>query len=126
MPDSMVQPTMKPPTRWKWLFLVWVGAGVLLMSLSSFARWMCPSLPAAYLTFQFVAVDPSERSAEREQIDDFVGWVAVLRKLEDGAYAYALVGLLVFYRRGCVVLLIAGFVAVWCWWNVTEVACMSL
>jgi hypothetical protein len=106
MSDAPEQATSKPSNSWDRLFILWLGVGFLLVTLSTVGGYTCPARPGGYPTFLTVG-----KEAEYEAYD---GRVALLTVLAQGALANGLLGTLGFFRRGCVVFLIAGVVIVIC------------
>jgi hypothetical protein len=100
MPDILEQSTEEPSRLWKRLFRYWIAAGFLLVVMIVLGHCASPPRPDGYPTFIFVG-------QEREH-ETYVRWVPGLTFLAECAMAHSLIGVFVFYRRGCVVFLLAG------------------
>jgi hypothetical protein len=95
---------------WKWLFADWVVMGSLLVAMSVVCRYQCPDLPSPERRGVFKITDP-KKLALIEEYERCVGRLIVLAR---GALIYGLLGVIVFFRRGCIVFIVAGSVLLAC------------
>lgn len=106
-------------TRAKWLdrlFTLWATIGFIWVVASLVCVRECPNFHPMLLTFRFVHPTASEQ-ALYEEVDR---WVARLTFLRDGSLVYGLLGMLIFFRRGCSVFVIAAVVVVVCQFALME------
>lgn len=90
-------------TLWDRLFVLWVTVGLFEVALAMICVYRCPSLHHSERTFRYVGTDP-ETQARYDQYDR---WEARLAVLANGSLVHGLLGVLVFFKRGCVVFVIA-------------------
>jgi hypothetical protein len=116
MSNSPEQSSGKGSSRvlWNRLFILWVVVGFLWIVMALCARYKCPSLAPADRGFIRIDPDPKVWAERLEQNEAYHRWAARLEGLAKGALVYGLVGVLGFFRRGCIVFIIAGMVVVVC------------
>jgi hypothetical protein len=110
------QPSIKASNRvfWNRLFSLWIVVGFLFVVMSVVGGYKCPSITPAERTFQIIEKDPKLRSEKQAQYDEYDRWVAWLTFLAHGTLVYGSLGVLSFFRRGCVVFIIVVSVVVIC------------
>jgi hypothetical protein len=90
------------------LFSLWVVVGFVLIVMAIVGDYKCPPRPPGYPTFLFVGKEWQYLAYDK--------WVARFECLAGGALLWSVVGVVGFFRRGCVVWLIAGVVFAVCGW----------
>jgi hypothetical protein len=118
MPGPPEQLTVMPSRLWERLFRLWVFVGFLLVEMSILGCYKCPPRPGGYPTFRFVGAEAEYEAYDRG--------VAVLTFLAQGALAYGLLGVLVFFRRGCGVFFLAGVVVAICGYALLDATWVDL
>ncbi len=84
-------------------FSCWILTGITLAVLSIVASALCPRIPPSERSFRLVVPGP-----QAEKLQKYDRWAQVLEILFNGAIGYAVVGILIFIRRGCVVIPVAA------------------
>jgi hypothetical protein len=105
MSDPLEQSSVKASNRF---FALWVVVGLLLVIMAVVGEYTRPRRPPGYPTFQFVGGEAEYEAQDRRLMG--------LRCLAYISPFYGILGGALFYRRGCVVFLIAGVVFCICWW----------
>jgi hypothetical protein len=90
------------------LLILWATIGSIGVATAIYCNYKCADLNPAERSFR--DLDPEEQA----QRDEDHRWVARLDVLANGSLVYGFLGVLVFYRRGCVVFVIAAGVVVIC------------
>ena len=106
-------------TRTEWVkhfFKLWATIGFFWVVASIVCVSMSPKVSPLDLTFRFIQPSRHEQ-AVYEEVDR---WVARLTFLRDGSLIYGLLGVLIFFRRGCLVFMIAAAVIVACQFALME------
>jgi hypothetical protein len=93
---------------WDRLFALWIAIGLLWIALAVWCSYQCPELAPIERTFRLVTPDLETQA----RYDGYDRWVSRLSILARGALAYGLIGGLLFFRRGCVVFVLAAGVVV--------------
>ena len=111
---------MKSRVLWNRLFALWTACGLLGAALAVFCSFKCPVLKPGERTFRFLNDDSLEQQARYDSYDRWEERLAVLAR---GSLVYGTLGVLVFFSRGCGVLVAAGVIVVceFAWFDATWV-----
>jgi hypothetical protein len=115
---QLEQATGNPSNPGNRLFILWVGVGLLLVTSAVVGEYKCPRRPGGYPTFRFVGAEWEAK------VEAYETWVWVLHCLVSASLFYGILGVGLFFRRGCVVMFLAGVVfaiCVWCLFAATYV-----
>lgn len=90
------------------VFILWVAVGALGAAMAVLCSYKCPSLDVGERTFHAVGVGVAP-----EKQSEYDRWAARLAVLANGSLVYGFLGVVAFFRRGCVVFIAAaGFVVI--------------